>query len=86
MAAEQGYENALEALDILQQDNVFPTPPPGTAVTVILLTSAAGSKYNTKPGVVVTPTKRTAVKPGRVAVLLDGTTAPMSIKLMNLRV
>ena len=85
-AAEHGYENALKALDQLQQHNLVPTPPPGTAVTAILLTSAAGSKHNNKPGIVVTPADGTAVKPGRVVVLLEGAATPISFKLMNLRV
>ena len=86
MAAEQGFENALKNLNIMQPLNLFPPPPPGTAVTAILLTSAAGSKHNNKPGIVVTPTEGTVVKPGRVAVLLEGAAAPISFKLMNLRV
>ena len=85
-AAEQGNETALEGLDILQQDNLIPTPPPGTAVTAILLTSAAGSKHNNKPGIVVAPAGGTVVKPGRVAVLLEGAASPIAFKLMNLRV
>eukprot|EP00729_Bicosta_minor_P033117 gene33117-biopygen30718 len=40
LAAVQGHTNALTALDLLQQHNLIPTPPPGTAVTTILLTSA----------------------------------------------
>ena len=35
LAAEQGHANALKALDIMQQRNDIPTPPPGTAVTAI---------------------------------------------------
>ena len=85
-AAEQGQENALKALDTVQQHNLFPTPPPGTAVTAILLTSAAGSKHNNTPGIVVIPAEGTVVKPGRVAVLLDGAATPISFKLTNLRV
>ena len=96
LAAERGHEPALEGLGILQQHNdiptpppgtnLIPTPPPGTAVTAILLTSAAGSKYNNNPGIVVTLTDGTVVKPGRVAVLLEGVATPISFKLMNLRV
>ena len=70
----------------MQQKNLIPTPPPGTAVTAILLTSAAGSTHNNKPGIVVAPAEGTVVKPGRVAVLLEGAAAPISFKLMNLRV
>ena len=89
LAAEQGYGNALKTLDIMQQGNLFPTfptPPPGTAVTTILLTSAAGAKHNNTPGTVVIPTDGAVVKPGRVAVLLEGAATPISFKLMNLRV
>ena len=45
LAAEQGHAGALKYLADLQQRNRIPAPPPGTAVTTILLTSAAGSKY-----------------------------------------
>ena len=70
----------------MQQRNAFSTPPPGTTITAILLTSAAGIKHNNKPGIVVTPPEGTAVKPGRVVVLLEGAATPISFKLMNLRV
>ena len=86
LAAKQGDDGARKALDEMQQKNLIPTPPPGTAVTAILLTSAAGSKHNNTPGVLVTPTGGTIVKPGRVAVLLEGAATPISFKLMNLRV
>ena len=86
LVAEQGDEGALKNLDLMQQDNVIPTPPPGTAVTAILLTSAAGSKHNNKPSIVVAPAGGTVVKPGRVAVLLEGAASPIAFKLMNLRV
>ena len=85
-AAEQGVENALEILEILQQHKPIPTPPSGTAVTAVLLTSAAGSKHNNTSGIVVAPADGTAITPGRVAVLLEGAAAPISLKLMNLRV
>ena len=85
MAAEKGIEHAFNAIDEIQQKNLVPTPPPGTAVTAILLTSAAGSKHNNKPGIVMTPPDGTVVKPGRVAVLLEGAATPISFKLMNLR-
>ena len=86
LAAVQGHEGAQHNLDIMHRDNEIPTPPPGTAVTAILLTSAAGRKHNNKSGIVVAPAEGTAVKPGRVAVLLEGAAAPISFKLMNLRV
>ena len=86
LAAEQGHQGAREALDTMQQRNLFPTPPPGTVVTAVLLTSVPGSKHNNTPGIVVTPTDGAVVKPGRVAVLLDGAATPISFKLMNLRV
>ena len=85
-AAEQGVENSLKALDLMQQKNLIPTPPPGTAVTAILLTSAAGSRHNNKPGTVVTPAEGAAVKPCQVTVLLEGAATPIAFKLMNLRV
>lgn len=65
---------------------MLPTPPPGTAVTTVLLTSAASPKYNITPGIVVRPTEGTVVKPGRVVVLLENAATPISFKLTNLRV
>ena len=85
-AAEHGNESALKALNEMQQKNLIPTPPPGTTITAIMLTSAAGRKHNNTPGIVVIPTEGTVVKPGRVAVLLEGAATPISFKLMNLRV
>eukprot|EP00729_Bicosta_minor_P009383 gene9383-biopygen8202 len=85
LAAVQGH-NALHSLNDLQQGNLIPTPPPRTAVTIILLTSANAAKYNNKTGIVVEPAEGVAIKPGRAAVLLDGEAAPISFKLMNLRV
>ena len=84
LAAVQGYQNAFKNLGIIHEDNVFPTPAPGTAITTVLLTSAASAKYNTRAGIVVTPTEGTIIKPGRVAVLLDGEVKPISLKLLNL--
>eukprot|EP00729_Bicosta_minor_P013105 gene13105-biopygen14214 len=86
LAAEQGQEDALEALNDLQQGNVIPTPPPGTTVTTILLTSVNAAKYNNRTGRVVAPTEGAAIKQGRAAVLLDGEAAPISFKLKNLQI
>eukprot|EP00729_Bicosta_minor_P032700 gene32700-biopygen10627 len=86
LAAVQGNENALEGLDHMQQGNLIPTPPPGTAVTTILLASAKAVKYNNKTGRVVAPAGGAVIKSGRAAVLLDGEAAPISFKVMNLRV
>eukprot|EP00729_Bicosta_minor_P032525 gene32525-biopygen24272 len=86
LAAAQGHEKALEGLDLMQQGNLIPTPPPSTTVTTILLTSANAAKYTNRTGRVVKPTEGVAIKPGRAAVLLDGEAAPISFKLMNLRV
>eukprot|EP00729_Bicosta_minor_P013103 gene13103-biopygen14212 len=85
LAAVQGHKDALIALDLMQQGNLIPTPPPGATVTTILLTSAKAAKHNNKTGRVVEPAQGAAIKPGRVAVLLDGEAAPISFKLMNLR-
>eukprot|EP00729_Bicosta_minor_P004601 gene4601-biopygen13990 len=85
LAAEQRYENALKALDFMQQHNFIPTPPPATAITTIMLTSANAAKYNNRTGRVVAPTEGAAIKPGRAAVLLDGEAAPISFKLKNLQ-
>ena len=49
-------------LGIMQRENVIPSPPPGTSLTTVLLTSAASSKYNNKPGKVVAPSEGTVLK------------------------
>eukprot|EP00729_Bicosta_minor_P032842 gene32842-biopygen23593 len=84
LAAEQGFKAALLNLDLWQQGNLIPTPPPGTGVTTILLTSANAAKYNNRTGRVVAPPEGVAIKPGRAAVLLEGEAKPISFKLMNL--
>eukprot|EP00729_Bicosta_minor_P032533 gene32533-biopygen630 len=86
LAAAQGFKDALTALDAMQQHNLIPTPPPGTAITTILLTSANAAKYNNRTGRVIDPTDGAAINPGRAAVLLDGEAAPISFKLKNLQV
>eukprot|EP00729_Bicosta_minor_P032467 gene32467-biopygen20869 len=86
LAGAQGFEDALTGLDLLQQRNVIPTPPSGTTITTILLTSANAAKYNNRTGRVVAPTEGAAIKPGRAAVLLDGEAAPISFKLKNLQI
>eukprot|EP00729_Bicosta_minor_P010885 gene10885-biopygen23005 len=86
LAAAQGVKDAVKGLDVMQQDNVIPTPPPGTVVTAILLTSANAAKYNNRTGRTVEPTEGAAIKPGRAAVLLDGEAAPISFKLKNLQI
>eukprot|EP00729_Bicosta_minor_P020795 gene20795-biopygen13417 len=86
LAAAQGVEEALKILNDLQQANAILTPPPGTAVTTILLTSANAAKYNNRTGSVVEPTEGAEIKPGRAAVLLAGVAAPISFKLQNLQI
>jgi len=87
LAAAQGHETALKNLDIMQEGNLFPTPSPGTTITTILLTSAKTAKYNNKTGKVVRPSAGAApIKPGKVAVLLDGEANVLAFKLKNLRV
>ena len=85
LAGVQGFKDALTALDLMQQRNVISTPPPGTAITTILLTSANAAKYSNRTGRVVEPTEGVAIKPGRAAVLLKGEAAPISFKLKNLQ-
>eukprot|EP00729_Bicosta_minor_P032828 gene32828-biopygen3824 len=80
LAAVQGHKAAVKIIDLMQQANDIPTLPPGTAVTTILLTSANAAKYNNRTGRVVEPAQGVAIKPGRVAVLLDGEAAPISFK------
>ena len=53
LAAVQDHADAQHNLDIMQRDNKIPTPPPGTAVTAILLTSSQAAKLNNKTGTVV---------------------------------
>ena len=53
LAAEQGHANTLKAPDEMQQENLSPTPAPGTAVTAILLSSGKAAKLNKKTGTVV---------------------------------
>lgn len=85
LAAAQGHDGARTALNHVQQRNAISTPPPGTAITTIALTS--GSKYNNKKGIVVALTEgQPPVDVGRAAVVLDGDAKLFSIKLMNLRV
>eukprot|EP00729_Bicosta_minor_P032612 gene32612-biopygen19391 len=79
LAGAQGFKEALTALDALQQKNVISTPPPGTTITTILLTSANAAKYNA-------PTDGAEIKPGRAAVLLDIKAALISFKLKNLQI
>eukprot|EP00729_Bicosta_minor_P032464 gene32464-biopygen20866 len=86
LAGAQRLKDALTVLDVMQQDNVIPTPPPGTAVTAILLTSANAAKYNNRTGSVVEPADGAAINPGRAAVLLDSEAAPISFKLKNLQI
>lgn len=57
----------------------YQAPPYGTPVTTTKLTS---TKYNNRSGTVVKPTER--LKPGRVAVLLDGDKKPISLKRTNI--
>eukprot|EP00729_Bicosta_minor_P032519 gene32519-biopygen16267 len=85
LAAVQGYENVLKVLDAMQQDSAIPTPPPGTAVTTILLTSAKACKYNSKTGRVVEPPSADMSRPGIAFVLLDDEAKPRMFKLMNLQ-
>ena len=79
----EGHANATILLNKMQEHNRIPAPPPGTAVTTILLTSSASSKYNNRLGIVVTPTSTSTIKPGRVCVLLDGETNALAFKLKN---
>eukprot|EP00729_Bicosta_minor_P007502 gene7502-biopygen19925 len=85
LAAVQGHALAIKHLDVMQQHYLIPTPPPSTAVTTILLTSANAGKYNNRTGRVVEPAEGAAIKRGRAAVLLDGDAAPISFKLKNLK-
>ena len=86
LAAVQGHEDAIHNLGTMQQVNDIPTPPPGTTITTVLLTSAKTAKLNNKTGVVVAAPSPAMVRPGIAFVLLDGEDQPKMLKLMNLRV
>ena len=79
-------QDALQNIGIMQQRNHIPTPPPGTTITTILLTSAKTAKLNNKNGVVVVAPSAAMVRPGIAFVLLDGEDQPMMLKTMNLQV
>ena len=93
---EEGLEataaNANAILDQYQAINAIPPPAAGTAVIVVLLTSAAGMPYNSMRGKVVAPSLGGGVRPGRAAVVLDSVSgdddAPVqrSFKCKNLRI
>ena len=85
LAATQADSDALTKVNAMQQRNLIPALPPGTAVTTILLTSAKAATYDDRRGRVVEPTEGVGIKPDRAAVLLDGEVKPISFKLMNLR-
>ena len=83
LAAGQGRDDALEALDRMQQQHRIPTLPQGTAVSTVLLASSAD---NAKKGTVVALPDGQSVEVGRVAVLLEGEARPGVFKLMNLQI
>jgi hypothetical protein len=85
-AAEKGNSGAYQTLNDMQRNDDVPYPPSGTAVTVILLTTSAGSKYNGHIGTVADSCYGDTVKRGRVPVLLAGEEKPKAFKLVNLRV
>jgi len=86
LAAVQGQESSLRNLGGMQEGNLIPTPPPGTTITTVLLTSAKTAKLNNKTGVVVAAPSPAMVRPGIAFVLLGGEDHPKMLKLMNLRV
>ena len=67
LAAVQGHKHVLNGLGLVQQFNGIPTPPPGTAVTTILLTSANAAKFNNTSSRVDEPTEGVAIKSGCAA-------------------
>jgi TPR repeat protein len=83
LAAIQGAATAIKHLNMMQERNVIPTPP-GAAIITILLTSPASSQYNSRSGIVVTPSS--PIKPGKVCVLLDGETYALAFKVKNVQV
>ena len=85
LAAVQGHQRALAALNDMQRDNLISSPAPGTAIKTVLLTSAAVSRYNDRTGKVTGPTRKIAARQGYAVVLLKDKKS-LSLKLMNLRV
>jgi len=73
LAGAQAITDALTALDDLQQANFISTPPPGTRIKLILLTSPKTSMYNNLVGK-VDISKEPIV--GKVPILLDDSKYP----------
>ena len=86
LAAEQDSKGALKNLDTMQQGNLIPTPPPGSAVTTVLLTTGKAAKLNNTSGTVVAAPSPAMIRPGIAIVLLDGELLPIMFKTMNLRI
>ena len=84
LAAVQGHADAIKILSILQERNMIPQIPLCITITTILLSSEAGAKFNNRAGVIVVPTLK--LRLGRAAVLLEGESKPISLKLMNLTI
>lgn len=62
-------------------------PRAGSTVTIVYLSSDAGADYNMKKGKVVQqPPLQPPLAPGRVLVLLEGASKPMSFRFVNLYV
>ena len=89
---EQGLQstaaNANKCLDQFQAINAIRPPAAGSAVIVVLLSTAAGMKFNNLRGKVVAPLAGAGVKPGRAAVVFDGDadSVQKSFKCKNLRI
>ena len=90
LSALQHSEMAKRTLERMQQSNQIPVPLPGTAVTLILLSTV---QYRGRRGTVVAADGR-GTKPGRVSVVLDISVGdgdspfhkPLSFKLMNVQI
>lgn len=85
-SAEQGQKEALSSLELMQQDSRIPAPPPGTAVTTVLLTADRAAEHNNKSGTVVEAPSPAMARPGVAFVLLDGETKARMFKAMNLQI
>lgn len=85
LAVEQGNKEANKYLDFMEQQGQIPVPPPGTAISVVNLTSAAGKQLNNKTGMVVAPPGAGAgVKPERATVMLKDEVTLKSMHARNL--
>eukprot|EP00729_Bicosta_minor_P002570 gene2570-2803_t len=94
---QQQHHAARSQVDGAEDSSSSPSPAPaaartshpksGSTVTIVYLSSDAGADYNMKKGKVVQqPPQQPPLAPGRVLVLLEGASKPMSFRFVNLYV